>query len=167
PLGGIWIRRNENRAQKRLGLKKSHVQTRISGLVAAILHVGNVSIIQNVDVAMIQNGDKGFKHAVLDLATRDIILFFIIRRKLQFVQEVALELSNLHSVPYPFFEQGPSGQRKGWISVMVALRACLFEWLVGVVNGSLGEEESEGQSIAMETKEYLLEYYGLEHFECK
>ncbi|THU82040.1 hypothetical protein K435DRAFT_872728 [Dendrothele bispora CBS 962.96] len=58
---------------------------------------------KNVHVAMIPNGDEIFEHAVLGPTTRDIILFLsIIRGKLQAVQEVALELSNLHSVPYPF-----------------------------------------------------------------
>ncbi|THV04438.1 P-loop containing nucleoside triphosphate hydrolase protein [Dendrothele bispora CBS 962.96] len=156
-------------------------QRGIFRLVAAILHLGNVSIIQKRDVAMIPDGDEAFERVVQLLGISSSSSSSSDEGSKLFKKWLLNR-----QISTPSRTQSKSGLAVGETFVKALnkdqavnvrdglakwLYACLFEWLVGVVNGSLGEEGGrggEGQKYGDGDKGMfigVLDIYGFEHFE--
>ncbi|TFY67201.1 hypothetical protein EVJ58_g1777 [Rhodofomes roseus] len=121
-------------------------------LLAALLHLGNIKVTQTRSDAVIDDADPA-----LQLATRFLGVPLADFKKWTIKKQITTRSEKIVSALNA--SQG-TGVRD---SVAKFVYACLFEWLVAIVNESLAGENGEAASRA-EMFIGVLDIYGFEHF---
>ncbi|KAJ7086113.1 P-loop containing nucleoside triphosphate hydrolase protein [Mycena belliarum] len=128
-------------------------QTSIFQLLAALLHLGNVSVTQTRTDAIIEDDDASMLRAIefLGVDAAEFKRWTIKKQITTRSDKIATALTASQAV----------GVRD---SIARFVYACLFEWLVSAINESLAGRYGDAASRA-ETYVGVLDIYGFEHFD--
>lgn len=121
-------------------------------LLAALLHLGNIKVTQMRSDAVIDDADTA-----LQLATRFLGVPLADFKKWTIKKQI---VTRSEKIVTALNAQQATGVRD---SVAKFVYACLFEWLVAIVNESLAGENGEAAERA-EMFIGVLDIYGFEHF---